>query len=165
MKKIISKVLFIVILLAIGCTLSLSVSAAGDPGLTGKNYVMQTLNTTTPEIYFTHVAVNNSSTTDTVTFTVERELMFGGSISGTYEVNALLYKTAVTAEVNFGITMTQSTSMAWTVAPYSSVICRYGSAMVRTTGRMETWYYGRLISSRYVVSDYSYASYSDKTEY
>lgn len=165
MKKLISKIIFYIVLLSVGCAFTLTVKAAGDPGLNGKNYVLQTINTTTPDITFSHLAVNNSSTMDSVTFTVERNVMFGGSLTGTLEADAVLYKTSIEAEVNFGVTDSESTSMTWTVAPYSSVICRYGSAVVRTTGIMETWYYGRLRSSRSVSSNYTYMSYSDKTEY
>lgn len=165
MKKIISKIVLYVLLLSAGFALSLTVMAAGDPGLNGKNYVLQTIDTTTPDITFSHLAVNNSSTMDSVTFTVQRELMFGGSLTGTIEADAVLYKTSIEAEVNFGFTDTESTSMTWTVAPNTSVICRYGSAVVRTTGIMETWYYGRLRSTRNVSSNYTYMSYSDKTEY
>jgi hypothetical protein len=54
--------------------------------------------------------------------------------------------------------------MTWVVPAYSSVICRYGSAGIYTTGNMQTWVRGKLVSSIPVYADYTTMSYSDKTQ-
>jgi hypothetical protein len=134
-----------------------------DPGLSGKYYqestVVQDL-----DITFQHYATNSSSEPDTVQFSVSRTMSFYGSLTSTLEVDAVLYKTGVEAEIGYGLDETVTTTMTWVVPAYSSVICRYGSAGIYTTGNMQTWVRGRLVSSIPVYADYTTMSYSDKTQ-
>lgn len=140
------------------------INAAGDPGLSGYTYIPKT-NTQYEDITFTHIAENNSSTVDTVSYNVSRTKSFGGSLSGEVEADALMYKMKFKAEVSWNVTQSESTTMSWTIPAWSKVKCEYGSAKVYATGTMERWFRGRLTSSRTVNADYSYASYSRKTTY
>lgn len=161
MKKIMKKIVVCVAVLTISSAFALT-AMAGDPGLSGKNYVIGTKIINNPEISFMHVAVNQSSSQDQVTFSVSRTKKFTGSLSGEIEGNAVVYKCGIKSEVSYGTESSYSTSCTWTVPAYSSVTCRYGSALVNTTGTMETWFNGRLTSARTTSAKYTYASYSDK---
>lgn len=132
--------------------------------MNGKEYVASTIITDNPEITFTHVATNNSSSEDTVSFSVSRTKKFSGTLSGTVEASALITTCKISSEVTYGTEKKVSTTCTWSVPPYKSVVCRYGSAVVNTTGKMKTWFNGSVSSTKTVSSVYTYASYSDKTE-
>lgn len=139
-----------------------SVHGAGDPGLTGYNYAIGTKVLNQPQISWTHIAVNGTNLDDAVEYNVTRTKSFTGSTLVSAEASALTYKCQVAAEVSFGASVSYSTKVTYLIPAYSSVTCRFGSAMVRTTGSMEYWLNGRMMSSRYVSDNYSRASYSDK---
>lgn len=139
-----------------------SVHGAGDPGLSGYNYAVGTKVLNQPQISWTHIAVNGTNVDDSVEYDVTRTKSFSGSTLVSAEASALTYKCQIAAEVAFGASVSYSTKVTYFIPAHSSVTCRFGSAMVRTTGTMEYWLNGRMMSSRYVSDNYSRASYSDK---
>lgn len=168
MKKI-KKIITLMIILTCFALTSIPVMAGGieklgDPGMNGYNYVTKT-KVLDKKISFTHIASNKTSAPDSVTYSVSREKSSSGSLSGAVEFDAVVYKTKVQAEIGYGQKTTVSTSCTWSIPSNSSVMCRYGSALVNTRGTMEKWFNGRLSSSRTVDSKYTYASYSDKVPY
>ena len=149
-------------ILTAACLGAPPVHAGGDPGLTGYNYAIGTKVLNQPQISWTHIAVNGTNLDDLIEYNVTRTKSFSGSTLVSAEASALTYKCQVAAEVSFGSSVTYSTKATYFIPAYSSVTCRFGSAMVRTTGNMEYWLNGRMMSSRYVSDNYSRASYSDK---
>lgn len=111
---------------------------AGDPGLSGKNYIVKT-KASNPEITFRHIAQNNSNTNDQVQYEVSRTMRYTGTLSGSLEADAVVYKVKTASEVGYG-----------------------EEIKVSTSGTMETWNNGRLVSSKAVSAKYTTASYSDK---
>ncbi len=163
MKKKLYISALVLFLTIITFLISMDSVSAYDPGLSGKYYQESTI-VQDLDITFQHYAVNSSSEPDTVQFAVSRTKSFYGSLTGTMEINAVLYKTGVETEIGYGLDETVTTTMTWVVPAYSSVICRYGSAGIYSTGIMQTWVRGRLVSSVQAYVDYTTMSYSDKTE-
>ncbi len=160
MRKMMKKLMVTLIVLSCTFALCIPAMAGGDPGLNGRNYVISS-KYYSPSISFTHVAVNHTSAMNYVTYSVSRQKTFSGSISGSIEANAVVYKCAITAEVSIGSSVTETTTCQWGIPPYSNITCRYGSMAVDTYGRMEKWFYGRLLSSRSVSANYTHCGYSD----
>jgi hypothetical protein len=161
-RKLLQGVIFCCAMVISICLMTVPSHAAGDPGLNGYNYAISTKVLNAPLISWTHIAVNKTSSPDSVSYEVSRLKTFTGSTIVSGEVNALTYKCGIAAEIAFSKSTTVSTTAQFSIPADASVTCRYGSAMVRTTGNMERWYYGRLMSSKGVTEKYSRASYSDK---
>ncbi len=134
---------------------------AGDPGLSGKNYIVKT-KASNPEITFRHIAQNNSNTNDQVQYEVSRTMRYTGTLSGSLEADAVVYKVKTASEVGYGEEIKVSTTCTWTIEPHKTTTCCYGSMVLSTSGTMETWNNGRLVSSKAVSAKYTTASYSDK---
>lgn len=150
------------IIIACSCLLTVPSHAGGDPGLNGYNYAINTKTTNVPQIYWSHIAVNKTNLADSFSYAVTRQKTFSGTTIVSGEINALTYKCGVSTEVSFAKSVAVNTTAQFSIPANSSVTCRYGSAMLRTTGDMERWSYGKLMSSKGVTEKYSYSSYSDK---
>lgn len=111
------------------------------------------------------VAGIRTALADVVEFAVTRSKSFTGSTLVSAEAGALTYKCQVAAEVTYGTTVTLSTTCKYGIPAYSSVTCVFGSSMVRTGGTMQYWLNGKVMSSRSVSDNYSYAGFSDKYYY
>lgn len=161
-QTLLKSFIFCAIMAGCACIAAVPVHASGDPGLNGYNYSVHTKVLNNPLISWTHIAVNQTASPDSVSYGVSRQKTFTGSVVADVEINALTYKCGYSTEIVFSKTKTVYTTSQFSIPANSSVTCRYGSAMVRTTGDMERWYYGRLMSSRGITENYSRASYSDK---
>lgn len=161
-SKLRQSIIFCCVMLVCTCMMTFPSHAGGDPGLNGYNYSIKTKVLNSPLISWTHVAVNQTGAADSVSYAVSRQRTFTGTFIAAVEINALTYKCGYSTEVALSKTETISTTTQFSIPAYSSVTCRYGSAMVRTTGNMERWYYGRLMSSKGLTEQYSRSSYSDK---
>lgn len=161
-QTLLKSIIFCVVMAGSAILVAVPAHAGGDPGLTGYNYSVHTKVLNNPQISWTHIAVNKTSSPDSISYEVSRQKTFTGSVIAEAEINALTYKCGYATEIGFSKTTTIKTTTQYSIPGYSSITCRYGSAMVRTTGEMERWYYGRLMSSRGITEKYSRSSYSDK---
>jgi hypothetical protein len=161
-SKLLQSIIFCCVISIVAGLMTMPSHAAGDPGLNGYNYSIKTKVLNSPLISWTHIAVNQTGTADYVSYTVSRQKTFTGTVIAAVEINALTYKCGYSTEIAFSKTDTVKTTTQFSIPANSSITCRYGSAMVLTTGNMERWYYGRLMSSKGITEKYSRASYSDK---
>lgn len=160
--KLLQSIIFCCVMVVSASLMTVPSHAAGDPGLNGYNYSIKTKNLNSPLISWTHIAVNQTGSADSVSYAVSRQKTFTGTAIAAIEINALTYKCGYSMEIAFAKSDTVYATAQFSIPANSSVTCRYGAAMVRTTGNMERWYYGRLMSSRGITENYSRTNYSDK---
>ncbi|MFC0296010.1 hypothetical protein [Geobacillus jurassicus] len=112
-------------------------------------------------IYWTHTHVNNKSTTDTVSHTVKREAYATATVSSSSTFNEMILAVGISTEVSLGARVEKTTTVTWTIPPYSTYTLRYGSRWVKATGKENYYSRGTLISSKTVSGQWTYEGYSD----
>lgn len=163
MKKILSAAVIMCAVILLGMTDQSTVNGAS--GAIVYNYlpVQSETNTQDFKVDWEHEHRNEGDSADSVTRTVSRTQSFTGSLSGETEINALAQKFKFKAEIGYGQSKTEQTSVTFTCDPRKVTICQYGSMRVVTKGTMQQWQSEMLISSRMVSAAYTYESASRKT--
>ncbi|KAF0995883.1 hypothetical protein [Geobacillus sp. TFV-3] len=112
-------------------------------------------------IYWTHTHVNNKPTADTVSHTVTREAYATANVSASSTFKEMVMEVGISTEVGLGARMQKTTTVTWTIPPYSTYTLRYGSRWVKATGKENYYSRGTLISSKTVSGQWTYEGYSD----
>lgn len=168
--KLLRNILVVAFVLAIALTLPVTtfanqdgeVGTMGDPGGLSGTFVTYHGYNYYNDISFTHIAENQTSTIDTVSYTVSRTKSSSHTANSTLEADSLVARYGISMEIGWGRSHMVSTTCSWTVPAYSIVECRYGSTCVTASATEEKWFNGILRSTRHFGVDYTHTSYSGK---
>lgn len=120
--------------------------------------------TTSKKTEFTHYATNSSSATDTVTRSVSITHSATVSVGGSAEFKILQKGAQINANVGYGYNDTKSLSTTWSI-PKGKWKLTAGSSWVKSTGtRYKVSPPCNLTNATTVSANYTYASWSNKTQ-
>ncbi len=112
---------------------------------------------------WTHVATNNSTSADSVNYSVSRtqSTTYTGATSA--EFGLMQNKVAASAEISSQTSKTFTTTMNFSIPAKSTYKLEYGSMVMSTSGKINVYSKGLLSSSKTVSGTWSHGSYSTKT--
>lgn len=82
----------------------------------------------------THMAKNNTGTTQSISVSATRTISFTGSARSSAEANLIAGSIGVSAEVGYGNTSSRTFQATTNVPPYTTYYCDTGSYLAKTTG-------------------------------
>jgi len=108
-----------------------------------------------------HEARNGTSSTDSVQRTVSRSKTTSLNVTADAKAGVIFAKVGISAEVAIGEVESETTSRTYSIPGNTRTMCQFGSALVTTTGYLDTYYNGKLERSEYVNGDWTYMSISN----
>lgn len=84
----------------------------------------------------THMAKNNTGTTQSMSVSSTRTISFTGSVRSSAEANLIAGSIGVSAEVGYGYTSSRTVEATINVPPYTTYYCDMGSYLAKTTGNI-----------------------------
>ncbi|KGX84619.1 hypothetical protein [Pontibacillus litoralis] len=127
----------------------------------GWEYHMSTMNRGL-DIDWSHTHRNPGSTTDTVTHSVTRTQSSHASVSSSASFNTMVAEVGVGTEVGLGQSRSITTSITYTIPPYTTYKLRHGSREVKTSGYEVYYDRGIEVKRNWVSGEWTYSGYSDK---
>lgn len=162
MKKVLGMGMTMLLLVMLGLTDPMLVGASTN-AVTYK-FVPSTISAY-EQVETSHFHTNRSSVQDNVLLQVSRTRSFTGSFGVSVEVEELFLEAGFRAEVGYGVSETITTTIDYGCAANKKTLCEYGSARISAVGAIVKYINGEETTGTQATADYSYASFSEKTEY
>lgn len=128
---------------------------------TGYEYVHSTGSTNHKEVSWQHLHTNPLGVTASVSYAVSRTKYSNANVSVESSFNVMVTKVGVSAEVGWGKSSTETTTVTWYLPANSTYLLRYGNMYAQASGTENYWSRGNLISSKSVSGKWTYMGWSD----
>ncbi|MDY0393989.1 hypothetical protein ACFSMW_16050 [Virgibacillus halophilus] len=131
--------------------------------MTGYEYVHKSTSKS-KKTEFIHDASNPSSTTDSVSYSVSVTQSSSANVTASATFKTMVAKAGVSTQVGLGTSKTKKVTMTWSIPKKSKYRLRAGSQWVKESGTEKYWKAGKLVSSKTVAGNWTFASWSDKVK-